>query len=81
MAVVGGLASQPLITQGLNHAQTSELGRLSSGRGGLPHGHDIVDRRKGGPKEEIGMDVDPSNVDEFLKKQTPNLLKRLSAAT
>ena len=28
MAVVGGLASQPLITQGLNHAQTSELGRL-----------------------------------------------------
>ena len=44
MAVVGGLASQPLITQGLNHAQTSELGRLSKGRGGLTHGNGLIDQ-------------------------------------
>jgi len=44
MAVVGGLASQPLITQGLNHAQTSDLGRLSTRRGGLPHGNGLIDQ-------------------------------------
>ena len=79
MAVVGGLASQPLITQGLNHAQTSELGRLSKGRGGLPHGNGLIDQGNWPEGDNDGLG--PSNSDEFLKKQTPNLLKRLSAAT
>jgi len=80
MAVVGGLASQPLITQGLTHAQTSDLGRLSTRRGGLPHGNGLIDQGSDGSSER-GMGVDPLNSDEFLKKQALNLLKRLSATT
>ena len=43
-----GASSQKLrpfpfaISDGLNHAQTSELGRLSIGRGGLPLGVSVL---------------------------------------